>query len=56
MLVLSGAYAADNFDLVDALLVAGGAILLPAWLIWSAETVLCQRTTPEVMAEPRPVS
>ena len=55
LLVLSGAYAADNFDLVDALLVAGGAILLPAWLIWSAETVLRQRT-PDVVAEPRPVS
>jgi hypothetical protein len=55
MLVLAGAYAADNFDLIDPLLVAGGAILLPAWLIWSAETVLRQRT-PEVVAEPRPVS
>jgi hypothetical protein len=37
VLVLSGAYAAKSWDLVDALLVLGGAVLLPAWLIWSAE-------------------
>lgn len=36
-LVLSCAYAAKSWDLVDALLVLGGAILLPVWLIWSAQ-------------------
>jgi hypothetical protein len=36
-LVLSGAYAAQSWDLVDALLVFGGAVLLPAWLVWSAQ-------------------
>lgn len=36
-LILSGAYAAESWDLVDALLVLGGAILLPAWLISSAQ-------------------
>jgi hypothetical protein len=37
ILVLSAAYAAESWDLVDALLVLGGAILLPTWLIWSAQ-------------------
>jgi hypothetical protein len=37
LLVLSAAYATGRWDLVDALLVLGGAILLPAWLIWSAQ-------------------
>jgi peptidoglycan/LPS O-acetylase OafA/YrhL len=36
-LVLSGAYAAQSWDLVDALLVFGGAVLLPAWLVSSAQ-------------------
>jgi len=32
---LSGAYAAADGDLIDLLLVAGGALLLPAWLVWT---------------------
>ena len=36
-LILSAAYAAESWDVVDALLVLGGAILLPVWLIWSAQ-------------------
>jgi hypothetical protein len=40
ILTLSAAYAAESWDVVDALLVAGGAILLSAWLIWSAQAVL----------------
>jgi len=35
LLALSGAYAAGNGDLVDLLLVAGGALLLPAWMVWT---------------------
>jgi hypothetical protein len=31
----AGAYAAQSFDLVDVLLVAGGAVLLPLWLFWT---------------------
>jgi hypothetical protein len=38
-LVLAGACAFDNFDLVDALLFVGGLVLLPAWLIWTAEAM-----------------
>jgi hypothetical protein len=32
-LTLSGAYAADEGNLVDLLLVTGGVVLLPAWLV-----------------------
>jgi hypothetical protein len=32
-LTLSGAYAADEGNLVDLLLVTGGIVLLPAWLV-----------------------
>jgi hypothetical protein len=39
-LALSVAYVAESWDVVDALLVVGGAILLPAWLIWSAQGLL----------------
>jgi hypothetical protein len=35
MLALSGAYAAANGNLTDLLLVAGGALLLPVWLVWT---------------------
>ncbi len=35
LLALSGAYAAADGDLIDLLLVAGGALLLPAWLVWT---------------------
>jgi hypothetical protein len=35
LLTLSGAYAAANGNLVDLLLVGGGALLLPAWLVWT---------------------
>jgi hypothetical protein len=35
MLTLSGADAAGNGDLVDLLLVASGALLLPVWLVWT---------------------
>jgi hypothetical protein len=34
-LALSGAYVAGDGDLVDLLLVTGGVVLLPAWLVWS---------------------
>jgi hypothetical protein len=43
-LTLSGAYAADNGDLVDVLLVTGGVVLLPAWLVWSGR--LLRRAIP----------
>jgi hypothetical protein len=35
LLATAGAYAAQSFDLVDVLLVAGGAVLLPLWLLWT---------------------
>jgi hypothetical protein len=36
LLALGGAYAAaDGGNLVDLLLVTGGALLLPAWLVWT---------------------
>ncbi|HEX6677473.1 MAG TPA: hypothetical protein VF486_20905 [Actinomycetes bacterium] len=34
LLALGGAYAADR-DLIDPLLVTGGALLLPVWLVWT---------------------
>jgi hypothetical protein len=33
LLATAGAYAAQSFDLVDVLLVARGAVLLPLWLL-----------------------
>jgi hypothetical protein len=36
-LTLSAAYAAGDGDLVDLLLVTGGVVLLPAWLVWSGD-------------------
>lgn len=35
LLATAGAYAASAYDLVDLLLVLGGAVLVPAWLVWS---------------------
>lgn len=35
LLATAIAYAARVFDLVDLLLVVGGVLLLPAWLVWT---------------------
>ena len=35
LLATAGAYATQSFELVDALLLAGGALLLPVWLVWT---------------------
>lgn len=35
LLATAAAYAARDFDLVDLLLVVGGVLLLPAWLLWT---------------------
>jgi hypothetical protein len=35
LFTLSGAYTAGNGDLVDLLLVTGGGLLLPGWLVWT---------------------
>lgn len=35
LIATAAAYAARAFDLVDLLLVVGGALLLPAWLVWT---------------------
>jgi hypothetical protein len=43
-LTLSAAYAAGDGDLVDLLLVTGGVVLLPAWLVWSGR--LLRRAIP----------
>ena len=40
LLVLAGAYVDGNGDIIDPLLFFGGMILLPAWLICTAEVVL----------------
>jgi hypothetical protein len=45
VLAAAGAYAAGAFDLVDLLLVVGGAVALPAWLVWSGR-VLGRRVDP----------
>jgi len=34
-LITAGSYAAGNGDLTDLMLLAGGVVLLPAWLIWT---------------------
>jgi hypothetical protein len=43
-LTLSAAYAVGDGDLVDLLLVTGGVVLLPAWLVWSGR--LLRRAIP----------
>ena len=35
LLATAAAYAARAYDLVDVLLVVGGVLLLPAWLLWT---------------------
>jgi hypothetical protein len=37
MLVLAGAYAAGNGDLATWIQAAGGVLLLPVWLVWTAK-------------------
>lgn len=44
---LSAAYVANNGDLVDLLLFAGGIVIAPVWGIWTA------RLLPEVKHEPK---
>ena len=36
MLATSVSYALDDGDLTNQLLLTGGVVLLPIWLIWSA--------------------
>ncbi len=38
--MLAAAFAFDWRDLLDPLLLVGGMLLLPAWLVSSAETML----------------
>jgi hypothetical protein len=35
LLITAGARLASNGDVADLLLLVGGAVLLPAWLIWT---------------------
>ena len=35
MLVIAGSYAVGNGDLTDLMLVAGGVVLLPVWVVWT---------------------
>jgi hypothetical protein len=37
-LLTAWSYAAGNGDLTDQMLLAGGVVLLPAWLIWTSRT------------------
>jgi hypothetical protein len=50
ILALAGAYAADNSDAINALLFLGGMVLLPVWLVWTAEGIL--RGTPAAVTSP----
>jgi hypothetical protein len=43
LLVLTGAYVDGNGDVIDPILVLGGMVLLPAWLIWTAERIVRPR-------------
>ena len=43
-LTLSAAYAVGDGDPLDLLLVTGGVVLLPAWLVWSGR--LLRRAIP----------
>lgn len=38
MVVTAGSYAAGNGDVTDLMLLAGGVVLLPGWLIWTGRT------------------
>ena len=40
------AYAAREFDLVDLLLVVGGVLLLPGWLVWTGRLLRERRVEP----------
>jgi hypothetical protein len=44
-LVLTGAYVDGNGDVIDPILVLGGMVLLPVWLIWTGERILRPRAT-----------
>jgi len=46
LLATAAAYAARVFDLVDLLLVVGGALLLPAWLVWTGRLLRESRIEP----------
>jgi hypothetical protein len=46
LLATAGAYAAQSFDLVDVLLVAGGAVLLPLWLVWTGRLLRAAEEPP----------
>jgi peptidoglycan/LPS O-acetylase OafA/YrhL len=45
LVALAIAYRSENGDLVDALLFLGGLVLLPAWLVWTAEAMLRPATS-----------
>lgn len=40
------AYAARAFDLVDLLLVIGGALVLPVWLVWTGRLLREESVAP----------
>jgi hypothetical protein len=40
LLVTAGAYATRSYDLVDILLLLGGAVLVPAWLAWTGRLLI----------------
>jgi hypothetical protein len=46
LLAAAIAYAAREFDLVDLLLVVGGLVLLPAWLVWTSRLLRERRVEP----------
>jgi hypothetical protein len=46
LLATAAAYGARAFDLVDLLLVVGGVVLLPAWLLWTGRLLREGRVRP----------
>ncbi len=44
MLVTAGSYAVGNGGLTDLVLLAGGVVLLPAWLIWTGRVGEAEQT------------
>jgi hypothetical protein len=47
-LATAAAYAARAYDAVDLLLVIGGVVLLPLWLVWTGRLLHDGRVEPRI--------
>ncbi len=47
MFITAGSYAAHNSNLTDVLLLVGGLVLVPGWLIWTGRASGAGRPVPE---------